>query len=441
MSVNAEAGPGVTLTRPRDRSRHVWVVLVLSTLGFFSLCGLAGTSLYGYLSGVTVPQEGSVELLKGSQLTVQRRGDTASVLITSTTTLQEGDQARTGADSEAFIELFDKRITLRTYFDTSLTLDTLRTSRFFEDRREMRVTLHGGTVIVATGPPSDFTDENYGIVTPDGLVLIPPQSRVRVSKASDTASTSVVVEQGRASVFWRGERRDLATGRMIILDVAAEPGPDVPALDELVSNGSFKDAPTREADLVENGGLGIAAWTPIREPGSGSELFTNLVEIATDEVPPNVIYFANFQREGPTNQYGRLGIRQEINRPVDYLETIELNATVRVVQQSEVIGGPTGDIYPLTIKVEYTDAEGKPRTWVRSFYYGDGPDGAEDSGDVLRVEQNRWQSLESLSKENKGILKPAAPGAGQPDIINAIEIYGKGPLFNSSINNISITGH
>lgn len=430
MSVNAEAGGNVTLVRRRDRSRHVWVVLVLSTLGFFALCGLVGTGLYGYLSNITVPQAGRVELLKGSQLTVQRRGNPASVLITSTTELQEGDKASTGSDSEAFIELFDKNITLRTYFDTSLTLDTLRTNRFFEDRREMRVTLHAGTVIVATGTTTGFTDESYGVVTPDGLVLVPPQSRVRVTKPSDTTSTTVVVEQGRASVFWRGERRDLRSDRMITLDVAAEPGPDVPALDELVSNGSFKEEPTRDADRVEYGGLGTAAWVPVRDLGGGLEQNSNRIEIARDEVPPNVIYFANFQREGPTTLYGRLGIRQEINRPVDYLETIVLRALVRVVQQPQVIGGPAGDIYPLTIKVEYTDGEGKPRTWVRSFFYGSA---GEDSPQVQRVPQNRWEQVEVN-------LKPAEPGEGQPDIINAIEVYGYGPFFNSSINNISISG-
>src|SRR3712207_2930005 len=151
MSVSA--GVEVAGTRRRDRGRYVWLVLVLSTVAFFALCGLLGTGIFGFLTSITVPQTGVLELRKGTQLTVQRLGTSAPVFVADKAVLNEGDLTTTGPDSEGYVDLFEGDITVRTYFSTSVTLDTLRTSRFFQNLRQMRLTLETGTVVVATGAP------------------------------------------------------------------------------------------------------------------------------------------------------------------------------------------------------------------------------------------------------------------------------------------------
>ncbi|HVF99108.1 MAG TPA: hypothetical protein VND68_04665 [Chloroflexia bacterium] len=167
-------------TRDRDRARYVWVVLALSTLAFFGLCGLVGNSIFGFLTNVTERQTARLELRKGAQLTLQRFGSSASVVVADEAVLDEGDRTTTGPDSEGYIDLFGGDITVYTYFSTTVTIDRLRTSRFFQNLREMRLTLNSGTVVVATGAASDYTDEHYVVATADGDVVIPSQSRIRV---------------------------------------------------------------------------------------------------------------------------------------------------------------------------------------------------------------------------------------------------------------------
>ncbi|HET6261907.1 MAG TPA: hypothetical protein VFG99_06670, partial [Chloroflexia bacterium] len=232
----------------------------------------------------------------------------------------------------------------------------------------------------------------------------------------------------------KGNRIDIDEGRMVSVDGEGTFSAVSSAFEDLVSNDRFIDPWTREADRVEHGGLDIAAWTTIREAASATDTRSNSIVVITEVVGSSINYLVDIKRQGPNDQYGRLGIRQEINRPVDYLHTIELAAVIRVVQQPSIIGGPAGNVYPLTIRVNYTDAQGRAQQWVRSFYYGQDSDVASDPPEVKQVEQNRWTTVTYT-------LKPNADQPGlEPDIINSIEIYGYGPQFNSSINSISLTG-
>jgi hypothetical protein len=411
-------------------------------MAFFGLCALLGSGVFGFLTSITERQIGLLEPRKGTQLTVQRAGTTAPVLVAEKAELNEGDMTSTGPDSEAYIDLFQGDITVRSYFSTTITLERLRTSKFFQTLREMRLTLNTGTVVVATGVPSAFTDENYVVATDDGDVLIPSQSRVRVHRAPDEPGTTIVVEEGTAQIFSQGHRLDLGANRMVTAQGEGGFSAVSTAFEELIQNGSFLDPWTGGAEMKEQGGLGIAAWLPIREPANADPRL-NRIEVISETIGSGTNYLIDLRRQGPVSQYGRLGIRQEINRPVDYLERIELRASIRVVQQPEVIGGPAGDIYPLTIRVNYTDGQGRPRSWVRSFYYGQDSDPASDSPAVERVEQNRWTSVPPAADGTVSYtLKPIAETqADEPDIINSIEIYGYGPQFNSSINSISLSGY
>ncbi|HET6312815.1 MAG TPA: hypothetical protein VFH60_03190 [Chloroflexia bacterium] len=432
--MSASVRADVVGTSDRDRARYVWLVLALSTLAFFGLCALVGNSIFGFLTSVTERSAARLELRKGAQLTLQRFGSSASEVVADEAALEEGDRTTTGPGSEGYIDLFGGDITVYTYFSTTVTIDRLRTSRFFQNLREMRLTLNSGIVVVATGPPSDYTDEDYVVATEDGDVVIPSQSRIRVYKDTRGEGTTVVVEEGTAAVFSKGNRIDIDEGRMVSVDGEGTFSAVSSAFEDLVSNDRFIDPWTREADRVEHGGLDIAAWTTIREAASATDTRSNSIVVITEVVGSSVNYLVDIKRQGPNDQYGRLGIRQEINRPVDYLHTIELAAVIRVVQQPSIIGGPAGNVYPLTIRVNYTDAQGRAQQWVRSFYYGQDSDVESDPPEVKQVEQNRWTTVTYT-------LKPNADQPGfEPDIINSIEIYGYGPQFNSSINSISLTG-
>ncbi len=432
MSVRATTG--TTQIRRRDRARRVWIALFLSTVGFLGLCGFVATALYGYLSSVTVPQTATLELRQGTQLTVQRHGLTTSELVTGTTRLREGDQARTGPDSEGFIQLFGSDITVATYFSTSLRLTTLRTSRFFQNNRRMQIDLDSGTVVVATGNSGDYNDESYIISTSDADVSVGRGSKVRVRADGPGVGMSAVVDLGTATVFSKGRRVDLTAGQMAFVDeMGALSGP-APASENLIANGDFTDPPTREADKVQNGGLGTAVWEPFREEVSGDDPTLSSVLVLSETVNGPTVYAVAFVREAakdtPQQHYARLGIHQEINQPVSYLSSIVLKATVRVITQSNVGSGPLGNVYPLTIKVNYTNTERKPASWSRNFYYVEGTPKKSDAG---QLRQARWAGSQFTLKSKDVGLDIA--------VIDSIEIYGYGTEFQSWITGISMVAH
>ena len=136
-----------------------------------------------------------------------------------------------------------------------------------------------------------------------------------------------------------------------------------------------------------------------------------------------------------------------------FLNRVELRARVKVVSQTEPVSGPRGDVFPLTIRIIYTDLNGKQQEWRRSFYWSPTD---RNISNAAAVPQGAWQTLEELelrdqaAKSNSGktggqrkdylnfVLKGTVKGpegdttVGQDvSVINAIEIYGIGTSFQS----------
>lgn len=423
--MGAQVGAAVPRIRRRDRSRRVWIVLVVSTLAFFAVCGLLSAGLYRYLSSITVQQPASVEVRQGVQLTRQRKGQTSQELVNKSSPIGEGDWVSTGPDTEGFLTFFGGDITAQAYFSTSVRLDMLRTTRFFQDQRSMALTLNMGTIILATADPGNYTDEHYVVNTDDGSVLIGTASKVRIE--INGGPTTVVVDHGLATLLAGGKRMVVGAGQMASLDGGGEMSGPLPAEQELTHNSNFTDPPTRKADEVAHGGLGTAVWVPFIEQVAGSAPTTTTVEVVTETVGSTVVSAAVMEHEGTTEHYARAGVRQDIDQPVDFLHTIDLYATVKVVRQPLKLGGPVGNVYPLTIRVNYTDTDGKPRTWLQNFQF---KDGKLDGKDPSQVQQARW-TTRHFQLKTKDIGRDMA-------VINSIELFGYGPAFESWVTGVSL---
>src|ERR1044072_3599703 len=102
------AAPG---THYLQRRRSVWAILPLSSLLFCMVCSASGMGLYGYLSTITRPQDDNhlqpVLRTDSLQLSVVRNGVTQpeAVIEDKVVDLNEGDQVKTGPDTEALIDL------------------------------------------------------------------------------------------------------------------------------------------------------------------------------------------------------------------------------------------------------------------------------------------------------------------------------------------------
>lgn len=423
MAAQAEAA--TLQTHRRDRSRRVWLVLAISGAAFIGLCGLLTVGVYRYLGSITVQQPANVEVRQGTKLTRQRRGQTSQELVNVSSPVGEGDWVNTGPDTEGFLTFFGGDITAQVYFSTSLRLDSLRTTRFFEDQRSMSLTINMGTVVIATAEPGDYASERYVVNTADGSVLVGTASRVRIEAGG--RPTTVVVDRGVATLMAGGKKTVVGLGQMASVDASGTVSGPLPAEQELVDNGNFTAVPTRRSDEVANGGLGTSVWVALLEQPTGPDTGTTSVSVVSETVGSTVVFGALMKRDSTGDSYARAGVSQEINEPVDYLRSIDLYATVKIIKQPARIGGPVGVVYPLTIRVNYTDTDAKARTWVQNFYFKDGKLDEKDPG---QVQQARW-TTRHFTLKSKEVGRDMA-------VVNSIEIFGYGPQFESWITGISM---
>jgi hypothetical protein len=454
VASEARTGPeGLAATntpsmRIAERSRQVWLVLTVCLFTFLGVCALSSYGLIGFLGNVAVAKGASVEAPQDASWAVLRHGEREAVRVSGRQTIEEGDTVIADKDGKGIIRLFDESV-ITIFGSAQIRLDTLRTNEFFGRAQEVHLTLERGTVRVARGARQQPSSQ-YVVATDLTEVEIEPEARVRFTiEEGDNRLTQVVVESGRATVRSLGEKIELGPKQMAWVSRTEAPQGPLVAEKDLVKNGNFVEGPTSTQEELEEGGLGVAGWQPIRDQGA-PPVPAGSVTI-TDELG---LRAARIFYQGGENQFPRVGIVQEINEPTEFYNTIELTATVKLVEQEQAVRGPGGDLYPLIVKIVYTDSEGVQHEWRRSFYIvGDD----EDLTDVSRVKLpvGKWEStgeirqIRQASAEADGktevvqlnaelfMLKSAG---SNPDVaaIRTIELYGSGIGFQSWVTGISL---
>jgi hypothetical protein len=440
------------------RARSVWFVLGVSSLLFFLVCSASGIGLYGYLESVTQAQHAQLQLVRGSQLTIlrHRRVDPEAVPEGVIATLNEGDEVNTGSDTEASMTLFDES-TVHLYFGAHVTMSTLRTSRFFGNTKDLKLGLGSGTLVISTPDLGSFSSASYVINTPDAQVQIDPNSTVRLQIAGqgEATNTETIVSVGSATVTSAGKSIELQPGYMVVSRSNGEPSATQTAEQDLIRNGDFTMPPTSGRETLEEGGLNTAAWLPIIEPTGAIPPEDRPVQIVTETLSRQSIRAADIQLNQTNGLYARIGLRQEINAPASFFKLIELKVTVKVVGETEPIGGPQGEVFPLTIRLQYTDSQGQQREWKHAFYWAEEK---PNSGFATQVPQGDWvaQSFVLKRLERPAVITPtpSASSKGTPTpgpsadnetlidqdiaVINAIEFYGLGTSFKSKVTDIAL---
>ncbi|HET9496350.1 MAG TPA: hypothetical protein VFR15_19150 [Chloroflexia bacterium] len=439
-----------------SRARTVWLVIAVAMAAFIVLCGLGVSAIAAFLSNITAANNAKADVVSGSGLIVHRRNSPVTEFVTGTTTLAEGDTIQTPAGGRAFVRLFDDS-TVQTFFDTRVEFQKMRATQFFENAKDIALVLHEGTAVVATGILGAYSAMDYTIATSELEVQVQPNSRVRVRAEGSTLEgqvTRIVVDAGRATVLGRGQRIELGTAQMAILDAATDlRGPFVAEL-ALVENGDFSQPPSPPEE-VANGGLGTAGWSIIRDEDAPA-LPGARVSLASERIPNlGSVPYVLLANESSAEQYGRIGIRQEINEPAEYLNTIELTASIKLVNQAFPSSSGGGELYPLTIRVLYADSDGRTHEWRRSFYIN-GSDIDLSSVTATRVQSGAWQSTEQIRADRLSRVPPERQDLQElnriifvlksPElttgkdifVINSIEVYGYGPQFRSWVTGISL---
>lgn len=427
--MSAQATVDLPAARLGKRARAVWVVIAAMALVFLFTCSSVTYWLATTLSGITTPHSATLEARTGSQLVVRRNHVLAPELVTKETTLNEGDAVQTSSNGGAFLQLFDGS-TIQTYFDTGLRIERLRTTKFFQNIKEASVVVDTGTVVVVTADLGGYSSAKYLVATDTSVIEPDVRSkiRLRVEGPEGDQITSAFVDYGSAKLLSHGKQLQLFPGTMARVGADGTIVGPSPIEEELIRNGNFTESPTSGAELPENGGLGTAGWLPIRTQPSEPVSEPGVADIVTETlVTSEDVRAIRFRREGSSDKFAQLGIRQEVNQPVEFLGEIELDVAVKVVDQSVTAGGPQENVFPLTIRVIYGDSELKQHEWKHSFYYI-GPETAP--ANTSRVLQGTWGRHKFILKSSKA--------ASDMAVINAIEVYGFGTQFQSWVTDVSI---
>jgi hypothetical protein len=433
------------------RSRSVWFVLFTSTVLFCVICSASGVGLYGYLVNVTRTRGATLQLVHGTQLTVVRHQLVDPEAVQNTAGVNEGDQVRAGDDTQASIRLFDEG-TINLYFGTHLLLSTLRSSRFFGTSKQIGVLIDSGTAEFSTPDLGNYASGSYSIDTPHAVIQLEPSSTVRVQfdGQGDTAATQAILEYGAAVVLSGGKTIPLQIGSMVVTGPGGPPEGPQAAQQDLIRNGDFTLPPTSGGQTLEEGGLGTAGWAPILDQPSASPPEVAPVSIVTETLKTQSVRAALIRKNENNSGYATFGLKQDINATASYFKQIQLKATVKVVSQTAPVGGPQGVVYPLTIKITYTDSNRQQQVWKHSFYWA--RIDLKISG-ATQVSQGSWEpevfTLKSLGGASTPTPPPTTPGVAPaaPEIdssvadisvINGIEIYGVGTGFQSWITGIQL---
>jgi len=361
---------------------------------------------------------------------------------------------RTGAATDADITLFDGS-TARLYFGSTVTLESLQSSRFIGSAESVVLRVDAGTVVLSTAPLDAYAQADYTIRTQHAEVQVEPNSTVRVQVLMEQnvpRQTQVVVTQGSVQVLSHGGRVGVQPGQMTLVSTDSQPEPPRIAEQNLIRNGHFTEPPTSGAEYGENGGLDTAAWLPLRAAPGEPTTDGGRVEVLSEETAGSTTKAAVIGRDGEEGQVGTVGLRQQINAQASLWRHIALSLRVKVVEQADPPGGPRGDQFPLTVAVLYTDFNGRTQQWRHSFYLHQG-DPIEVPNASQIGQAGAWETLQDWDEEGRDPTLLAVTPAnafnlkssegettvGQDiAVINEIHLYGIGSDFQSWVTDISL---
>ncbi|HMA36294.1 MAG TPA: hypothetical protein VKY74_17690 [Chloroflexia bacterium] len=426
-----------------DRRYHriAWLALGLGLIVFCVLCGGGIYTAWKYAQQPNVAHTATVELEHGSKLELRRAGQKAWVLIGKSQTVSEGDEIRTGPDTDALITLFDQS-TIHLDYSTTVSLTIMRSTRFLTHIKDIRVEPASGSIVVAAAALADEESMKFYVTSVDGqiFVRVPATAVVRVEvpdPPGETLRMRVTTVAGSAALrVPPGPWQNLPLDRMF--QVAADNtlrGPD-PAITDLVKNPRFKAASTSDDELADNWVLTLPAVNP-----GDPQIDARRVSENQGGSP---VYSARFTRSEPVldrfpREPATASIKQVIDRPVGLYQAINVTATVNVDSQYK----PAQD-YPLTLRVSYEDAQGQPGIWERSLY----PDPSAFPPSPLAIPLRAGLAID-LPRPASSQLPPAA----QPDTwdlmtqvprparIKAVELITSGYLFDVFVTRFSLIAH
>ncbi len=378
-----------------------WVALWLSFIAFVVMVVGVPSAVNAYLYRATSARQANLSILGGTVL-VQERGARVELNAANGKTLEEGDQIRTTANSQAVLWFFDGS-NLRLWPNSEIVVSRMRTSSHNDRLSAVGVYLARGHARVEVGMPV-AKEHEFALDTPYGRANLREGSYTVEVTAE---ATELIARYGSASVGSADRGLEIAQSQRAVLRAGEAPAGPLPATRNLIKNGDFSSS--------------MEEW--------------NASEDAEEEVLGNTVLeigggrsAAVFRRKGGT-KHGENRLFQALNRDVSDLQSLQLVLDLRLTQQTLSGGGWQGSEYPLMVRIKYRDAYDSEAMLVRGFFFQNVDKHPTPNG--KEVPRDQWQTY-ALDLFDPGLVKP------RPSYLISIEVVGSGWDYESRVSNLRL---
>ncbi|MBI4314694.1 MAG: hypothetical protein HY679_02075 [Chloroflexi bacterium] len=403
-----------------------WTVLFSSFAVFVALVVGVVFGLRWFLFDSEVSQNASVTLISGTVLLTRPGAALPEAVVQTITGLNESAQIDSEAGSQASVAFTSPRTDtplgdMQVYGSTLANLDFMRSPRFDWSARPNRVAISvtrgRARVSTAVGVSRQVI---ISVQTPQGLVVLerPGSYSIDVTEAI----TAVAVHDGAVTVIAQGSAVILAANERTTVQSGEAPAGVLTGARNLIVNGDFATPLSPD-------------WTTFKDRADPADV-EGQIDLAQN-VGRNAAHFIR-----PGDNWGRVGIRQKINRDVRGYNSLRLHVAARILSQNVSNCGSLGSECPLMIKLEYTDVAGASHEWVQGFYYLSDPSNSlplrcvtcpPPGGAHQRIQQNVWYLYDSPE-----LIALFAASGQTPATITAISIYAEGHSVESFISEVEL---
>ncbi len=401
--------------RKKNPERVAWLVLWGAFLGFLMLCSAVPVGARSYLLFSESKKEALFEWISGTP-SIQEPDSPAPIAVTNASKqiqLKQDSVIVTDANSKGIVTFFDGS-TLTIFPNTQVALIDMRAPSFDWGRAPMTIVVREERGRIKVSPAPLYAEGNESArqrvfeVNTRHLVASLSEGSFAVDvNTVDTDSSQIVAAYGVAQVIAQGRSVSIASRQRTVVTRGNPPLPAMPAAQDLIVNGDFKDPPER-------------GWNSYQD----QTLPLGIADIAT----LGDLRAGHIVRSNSNQASANTGIIQTINRDVSDFHVLKLTADIRLHNQSLAGGGYLSSEYPLILRLKYRDANGSEVEWVHGFYYQNTTNNPTNNGEQIPVDT--WYPFESgnLFETQKFT----------PFYITTLELYASGWDYESYVTNVRL---
>ncbi len=393
--------------------RVAWMVIWGAFAIFLLLCALIPLTIRYYIQHATTPQEAMLEVISGT-VRVSKPGVAAPLAVTKSERIPEGSAIETDENSRGTLTFVDGS-TATLFPATQITLRTMRVSTFpwgiepitlLMDQTRGRIRIGAAPLFPQKNSP--LVSRVFQVSTPHLLTSL-SEGSYSIEVGADVSQ--VLVRDGSAKVEARERTVTVGRGQRTVAHRNEAPLPPMPAQQDLIVNGDFRDPLAR-------------GWNIVREVGTDPNIAAGTITPITmsDKSVVRIL------RSNAGTSSAITGIIQTINKEVSDYRVMRLAADIRLHYQSLSGGGILSSEYPLILRLKYRDQYGSEGEWVHGFYYQNVNNNPTVNGEY--VPQDVWVPFESGN-----LLELAEP---RPFFITSLQIYASGWDYESYVTAVRL---